>query len=330
MKIKLKYLPLLLLIIVASCSKDEVVEPTAEQTFGIRHDKSLSDYENIASGGNPNLPDFSTVVFFNYSLDGSNNRDYVASGVVIDEEWILTAGHNFYDLSEQSTPAPKSGILVKLGNNPNLSTSTYSVSEIVFHPTWLAGNQELNHANDLCLIKVSNVISGVTPAVIFNQSNESLNSVVWHCGFGDYSKLSGQNPDLFSKKHAMSNILDRIKDGFQTSHAGITYNGGLLAFDFDNPSGSINSLGDAIVNEDEGLLGNGTSTAMALDFEGTTVSGDSGGPLFIFDNGVWKVAGILSGGADEPIPNHVDGNYGDISIYTRVSTSYSWIQSVIQ
>jgi len=53
------------------------------------------------------------------------------------------------------------------------------------------------------------------------------------------------------------------------------YPGGLLAFDFDHLNGCINSLGDLLVNQDEDYLGSGTSTAKALYFEGTTVTGDS-------------------------------------------------------
>ena len=331
MRVNYKYLILLLIIVSVSCNNEgDIIEPNEEITFGIRHDKSLSDYENIAASSDPDLPAFSTVVAFEYSLDGSENRDFVASGVIIDNEWILTAAHNFFDAEEQSSPAPTSGIIIKVGNDPNTPTATYRVSEMILHPTWVSGNQEYNDANDLCLIKSSAMITNIQPANLYAETNEQLGNIVWHCGFGDYSKLAGQSPDLDSKKHAIENTLDRVQTGFQTSSGGIDYTGGLLAFDFDNPTGTINSLGDDTINEDEGYLGVGTSSPMALNLEGTTVTGDSGGPLFLYDNGEWKVAGILSGGAFEPIRGHIDGNYGDISIYTRVSTSIDWIQAVIQ
>jgi len=110
---------------------------------------------------------------------------------------------------------------------------------------------------------------------------------------------------------------------------GNIYKGGLLAFDFDNPNGSINSLGDNYISEDELLLGSGSSTAEALEFESGTVEGDSGGPLFVKDGDTWKIAGVLSGGLGESLSNFQDGNYGDISVYIRVSQSIEWIQSVI-
>ncbi|MCB0738362.1 MAG: trypsin-like serine protease, partial [Bacteroidetes bacterium] len=102
------------------------------------------------------------------------------------------------------------------------------------------------------------------------------------------------------------------------------------AYDFDDPDGLVNSLGDDHEGEDEKSLGSGTSEEGALDFEAGTVEGDSGGPLFIKDGNTWKVAGVLSGGAVDPLPNYKDGDYGDISLFTRVSPLVSWINSVIQ
>lgn len=330
MKFNYRYILIICLSALVSCVDDESIDPTNVITFGIRHDKSLSDYEDIAASSDPNLPDFSPVVAFDYSLDGSQVGEFVASGVIIDKEWILTAAHNFFDAQEQNSPALVSGVFVRVGNDPNTPDATYTVTSIILHPTWLAGEQDYNDANDLCLVKVSSPINNITPANLYAETDEQLGDIVWHCGFGDYSKLAGQDPDLFSKKHAIKNILDRAQDGFQTSTGGNDYSGGLLAFDFDNPAGTINSLGDDLISEDETYLGSGSSISVALDFEGTTVTGDSGGPLFLKDNGSWKVAGILSGGASEPIQNHIDGSYGDISIYTRVASAYDWIQSVIQ
>lgn len=320
---------ILLASILFSC-ENNIIEPSSDLTFGIRHDIPLTEYESLATRSSSDLPNFSAVVFFGYSLNGKDKQQYTASGTLIDEEWILTAGHNFYDAQEQNNPAPPEGITVKLGNDPNSPDMTYEVAEIVFHPTWLAGDQEYKDANDLCLVKLASPMTHITPVPLYTSDDEAVGSQVWFCGFGDYTRLLGQDPDLDSKKHAIKNILDRKNTGLETAAGGQTYNGGLLAFDFDDPEALINSLGDDLVSQDEETLGSGNSMAGALDYEGTTVQGDSGGPLFVNKDGVWQLAGVLAGGASEPIEGHSDGSYGDISIFTRVSTASSWIQSVIK
>lgn len=330
MKRQFLLLGALFVLLFASCEPETYVT----YTFGIRHDKDLADYEKVATNASPynstDYPDFSSVIMFSYSLDGSDSDDYVASGVLITPDWILTAGHNFFVAEEQDSPAPPEGIYVLTGNDPNNPTNTYPVEELVFFPTWIEINEDFLNANDLCLVKLSSPINNITPAQVNSSMSEPLNSTLWFCGFGDYSQQDGQDPNLFSKKHAIENILDRKVDGISTSDGSTSYTGGLLAFDFDSPDGEINSLDDDEVNSDEALLGTGSSGAIATEFEGATIQGDSGGPIFIKIDGEWKVCGILSGGANEPFYGYEDGGYGDISVFIRVANHYDWIQSVIQ
>ncbi len=341
MKLNIKYLAVLLAacFIVFSCTTDN--EPfeeeegnnnppnTATTTFGIRHDKALSEYEAIAANPTNTMPSFEAVVMFEYSLDGSTNREFVGTGTLISPNWILTAGHNFFSSDEQTNPAPVSGIIVNIGNDPNNPQQIINVKRLVFHPSWLVDDNLFASGNDLCLVELETSITNITPAPLFTSANEAIGSTVWYSGFGDYSETAGQNPDNFSKKHAIENVLDRKISGITSVANNITYSGGLLAFDFDSPDGNSNTLGDTTVNQDEQLLGSGTSNASPKTYEGATVQGDSGGPLFVKDGSTWKVAGVLSGGAEAPVNNHKDSSYGDISIFIRVSTASDWIQSEI-
>ena len=324
------------LVFITACGDfdDEDLAPESALAFGVRHDKNLSEYESVAANQSPydtdDYPDFGSVVNFVYSLT-ENGDEFVATGVVVAPGWILTAGHNFFVSDEQSQPASVTLIDVNLGADPNNPSATIQVEELVFHPTWINESEVIVGANDLCLVRLASPVNGIAPAILNTSENEPIGDIAWFGGYGDYSSRPGQNEDLFSKRHAIGNILDRVVGGIQTRTAtNVVYEGGLVAFDFDSPDGLINSLGDDFTSEDEPLLGGGNSSAMALEFEGTTVEGDSGGPLFMKIGNEWRVIGILSGGANEPLPDHQDSGYGDISVFTRVSTSYNWISSVIE
>ena len=337
---KNNYLKLLVLglmaVFIYSCEKDDdeemVVVPPLEitPTFGIRHDKTLADYEAIVSATG-DYPNFGAVVFLKNKI--GNGEITTASGVLINNQWILTAGHNFFSPGDLS-PVVKDSVTVQFGNDPNdeLNAPELPVEMIVLHPTFQSEDGDIYGGNDLCLVKLSTPITNVTPAAIFEQDSEQIGSQIWTCGFGDYSMQLGQNAEDYSKKHAYQNVLDRKTNDKPTTINGTTYSGGHLAYDFDNPAGTVNSLGDAnnSLDEMELFAAGGTSASELLPYEGATVTGDSGGPIFIKDGGVWKVAGVLSGGLTDPIPNHVTSGYGDISLFTRTFPMLSWIQTTIQ
>lgn len=201
------------------------------------------------------------------------------------------------------------------------------VEKVILHPTWISENELFDKGNDICLIKLKAPITNISPsAVNYTIDAELIGSDIWFAGYGDYTQKFSSN-DEYSKRHAIQKVLDRTSNDLQSG--GGNYGGGLLAFDFDGPDGKVNSLGDGVVNRDEELLGLGTSAADAKELEGSTKEGDSGGPNFVNINGEWKVCGVLSGGVDEPIADHKDSSYGDISIFIRTASQASWIQQVL-
>ncbi|MBK5927061.1 trypsin-like serine protease, partial [Rhodobaculum claviforme] len=79
----------------------------------------------------------------------------------------------------------------------------------------------------------------------------------------------------------------------------------LIYSDFDAPSGTVNSLG---------LV----SDPAMIEGEGTTAPGDSGGPLLVQRDGVWLLAGILTGGSVFSDSTWI--TYGDVSVWTGITS----------
>lgn len=115
--------------------------------------------------------------------------------------------------------------------------------------------------------------------------------------------------DVFNK------VLDGI--GWQTPE------GSQLIADFDNGSSQYDSLGRLLGLHDTGLGGR----------EGSIAPGDSGGPAFIDG----KLAGIasystslnLANGESLDITDSIDGSFGEVAAWQRVSFYQSWIEDVL-
>mgnify|MGYP001794414770 FL=1 len=105
--------------------------------------------------------------------------------------------------------------------------------------------------------------------------------------------------------------------------------------DFDPPSGNLNSLaGDNLYVDYLNILGEGSSDAQPTEYEGTSVPGDSGGPLYIKDEGKWKVCGVLSATQamdfeESLFDQKLHFSYGAITFYTRVASHSLWILETI-
>lgn len=132
--------------------------------------------------------------------------------------------------------------------------------------------------------------------------------------------------------------------------------GGFWITDFDSGASLHNSLNEASVDQryfdlpgqdplTGVVFGNGEDTSNAgftgltTEFgevfpEGTTARGDSGGPLFLFNENLqrWELAGVTSFGLNPLYPpgfNREDSRYGDLSFFTDVSAQGDWLDAVI-
>ncbi len=317
-----------IIVLLASCELDEF--DLQETTFGIRHDMNLTDYENLGQNrgefiSGSEYPDFESVCALNYLRDGD---EIDASGVLIAPQWVLTAGHNLVS-GDESFPDPlETEMVIFFGDDFMNPSITVAVDEVILHPGWIPNQGEGREAAvDVALLKLSRPITEITPANLSSTMSGLLDQKIFVCGFGDYSQILDSD-EIYSQKHAFENIIDRYVINMTLDYefsGDQTYTGGMMGCDFDSPVEYSNSLDEESVNStnvEVMALGAGDSDPDPLELEGTTVPGDSGCPAFAKINGNWAVVGITSSGS-------TDSNYGDVAIFSFVSSHYKWVQSVI-
>jgi len=220
------------------------------------------------------------------------------SGTVIANGWwVLTAAHVV-------AGAPVSSISFQIG------AATYTAQNVYIYP----GYSGITH--DIALIELNAPVAGVTPAQIYTGTNE-IGKQGHSVGYGlTGTGTTGYINNTYGTKRAMRNIIDLIIFPNGT----INPSGTILLSDFDSPAGTNNSLGPW------------GSSATPLDLEGMGAPGDSGGPVFIQEGGIWYVAGVHSFISDLGPPagnGQADARYGDILGSTRVSSYAGWINSTV-
>ncbi len=215
------------------------------------------------------------------------------SGTLIAPNWVLTAGH-----------------VDTVSNFQIRGTGTvYSIAEVIKHPTFLANGGDISRGFDLALVRLNTSVVGVTPASIYRGTNE-LGQLATITGFGDGGVGSIGLANLPAIQRAGTNVIDAIlnfTNGAQQS---------ALLTDFDGPNVGNNTTGSAAITSHEYQL----------------ARGDSGGGMFIFENGEWKLAGVNSGIAPQNAlivgGSANNAGFGAISVYTRVTSFQTFIDGI--
>lgn len=218
-----------------------------------------------------------------------------ASGVLIAPNWVLTAYHVAGGFSGNP-----SGATFTIGGN------TYNGAQVVnLAPAGMSAIDAIVNGLDLTLIRLSAPVVGITPAQLY-MGNSERGNLLSAVGFGlGGNGNTGQVPGTGGIKRAMRNKIDEyfVATGNPGEIDISPDRTGLFASDFDSNLPGNNSLG----------------TQDWVDYEGNLASGDSGGGVFIEENGQFWLAGVnsaIGGGA----------GYGDVSFFTSAGFSRQWIQ----
>lgn len=171
------------------------------------------------------------------------------------------------------------------GFTVTVGSEVYRVEQMYIHPLW--DYMRPDYAYDLVLLRLDRRATGVYHAPIYTGRNEQ-NAIGYGVGYGvGGTGQTGFDPNNYpyGVKRAMENYIDSVSSQWFWQR-------------FDAPN-----------------------TGNVLPLEGAGAPGDSGAPVFIQENGVFYVAGIIILGAN--------GQYGTSTGSIRVSTHAAWIHSIV-
>ncbi len=256
----------------------------AGQSLGgsIRHDVDPQAYLDL--GANSAYSSVGHIAF----QDATGG--YLASGTLIADNWVLTAGH---------VVAGTTSMDFTIGGQ------TISGTQFIPHPKW---NGDLLTGYDIGLVKLASSVSGVAPATLYTGSNELGNNSV-AVGYG----LTGTGLTGATTYDGQKRGGENALDAFYRSHPRKAPR--IILTDFDNPlNAGDNQYGSAIPLGLEYLIAPGDSGG-GLFFD---IPGDGLGPLLA---GVHSFIGSFDG--------ETNADYGDIAGHIRVSQFGNWISDII-
>lgn len=241
---------------------------------------------------------------------------YIASGTLISPEWVLTAGHVVGGTDDYG--AGVSGMIFGLGSV--YSGTGIAATEWIPYTGWSSSGGNLWNGVDLGLVRLSQPITSVTPALL-DFSTPLLGLLGTNVGYGRSGIGSEGMSTPAGTKRAGQNMIDAHGGMITTMGSGtlLDLDGispTVLFQDFDHPTDLVaSSMGSAIPVTQEYLI----------------ASGDSGGGLFIDVGGVTKLVGVNSFLASLPYPLDTTGanaDYGDLAGVVSVQSFGNWIFTV--
>lgn len=236
----------------------------------------------------------------------------VFSGALLDSQHVLTAAHVVG--GQVGTPGNVSFTLNVGGD----LTQTLGATAITVFPGFTGtapGGDGVWH-DDLAIITLSAPVTGAVPAYDLYGGGLGSGETLTFVGYGGGGDgIDGVTSDASaSVKRVGQNRLDDVL----VDDDGGPY-GEVFMFDFDGPTSATNVFGSPIP----------ANLTLGAAVEAQFTGGDSGAPVFVDDNGVWKIAGIANFNGTSAQSSGSSVLFGSIGGGTLVATYLPWIESTL-
>lgn len=232
------------------------------------------------------------------------------SGALIGDGYVLTAAHVV--AGQVNTPG---NVHFNLNYGGDLTQSISAAAIYVFpgYNGTTSGSNGVWH-DDLAVVKLSTPAPLGVPVYGLAGSAPGQGTTITLVGYGGAGDGSsgitaGSNAKI---KRVGENRVDALlvdDDGGSAME--------ILGFDFDGPNGTTNVFGTSTP----------ANRTLGASLEAQFAGGDSGGPIFVRDNGVWKITGIATFNGKTDLSGGSTVNFGSIGGGTIVASYASWIQA---
>lgn len=232
----------------------------------------------------------------------------VFSGALIDSRHVLTAAHVVGGQSPGNV-----SFTLNVGGN---LTHTLSAAAIEVFPGFTGATPGADGVwhDDLAIITLSAPVSGVPVYGLYGGSltSQTLTLVGYGASGDGVNGVTGGASA--SVKRVGQNRVDRLL----ADDDGKTYDE-VFMFDFDGPDSSSNVFGPAIP----------ANMTLGANIEAQYASGDSGGPVFVKEGDLWKIAGIATFNGSTSLSSGSSVKFGSIGGGTVVASYMPWIAAAV-